>query len=409
MIVFWEQLVAGRIGIFVIFAFTAWFVWSVRLWYSLGYKPWTNEITNYRVTMVIPTYHESRETLEKSICALKANRINGHEVAEIIVVMDAREMELKDWLDEKFPFCRVLVAPPGKRWAVRMGIEAASYDKVGIVESDTFADPDAVQELMRPLEDPEVGGVVAFQRVYNPKENMCTRLMDWMESLKYRISVPGLSKNGVVNVLGGRLVVFNRELVLPLLPRLTGERFLGKPCVAGDDGRLTSLLLEAGWKSIYQSTSHCYTVSPNTWRSLLRQRLRWQRNSNRRIINAFKDGWVFRRHWTLGFQMASTFVMPFFFGLIVVKTIQLLFIYPLINGMWESGLVRLGIFLVGITVTRGIRTYPHLANARYDIILLPFYALYLIFLMWPVRMFSFLTLNQQGWITRQVASPGGMG
>ncbi len=408
MLIFLINLITGEYGIYVIFAFTAWFVWSVRLGYSLGYKPWTSRITDPRVTVLVPTYRESREVLAKAINCVLANRIDGRKVAEIIIVTDEREDQIEDWLNDSFPGCKVLVAPAGKRRAVRAGIEAATNERVIIIESDTFADPDAIQELIRPLEDPKVGGVVGFQRVYEPRESICTRLNDWMEDIKYRITAPGLSINGVVNVLGGRMVAFRREAVLPLLPRLTGETFFGKPCVPGDDGRLTSLLLEAGWKTIFQASAHCYTISPKTWKALVKQRLRWQRNGNRRIINAFRDRWVFKKHWTLAFQMVTTSLMPFFFGIIIVKTVQVLVIDPFMAGNWGSALIRIGIFLVGITITRGVRTYPHLYHVKYDILLLPFYALYLITLMWPVRMYSFVTLNKQGWMTRKVVSPGGL-
>jgi N-acetylglucosaminyltransferase len=409
MIIFFQQLVTADWGVFLVFALSAWFVWTVRLWYSLGYQPWTNQITDPRVTILIPTYHESKETLSKSINCILSNRINGNAIAEVIIGIDERELEIKPWLRENFPTCQVIVAPAGKRWAVRTGIEAATYDKICIVESDTFADPDAIEELIRPMEDPGVGGVVGFQRVYDPTENICTRLMDWMENLKYRITIPALSKNGVVNVLGGRLVVFRKQALLPLLPKLTGEEFMDRPCISGDDGRVTSLLLEDGWRTIFQSTSMCYTIAPKTWRTLMRQRLRWQRNSNRRIINAFRDGWVMKKHWTLPFQMFTTFFMPFFFGIIMIKCLEMLFIDPFLSGYWISGLLRIVIFVVGITITRAIRTYPHLADTRYDIPLLPFYALYLMFLMWPLRMYSFMTLNTQGWVTRKVVSHGGLG
>jgi N-acetylglucosaminyltransferase len=409
MLILIQQLIASQLTLYIVFALFCWFLFTVRIWYMLRYQPNGAKITDPRVTVLIPTYHEDGDILSESIRRVLASRIDGHKVAEVIVIIDEREPEIRDWLQFNFPTVKVITAPPGKRWAVRRGIEAAIYNKVAIVESDTYLLTDCLQELIRPLEDPRVGGVVAFQRVWNPRENLCTRLMDWMENLKYRITVPGLSVNGVVNVLGGRCVVFRRDAIEPMLPQLTNEKFLGRICVSGDDGRVTSLLLEAGWRTIFQSTAHCYTVSPKTWRALIRQRLRWQRNSNRRVINAFRDGWLFRRHWTLGFQMFTTFAMPLFFGVIMVRTVQQVIILPFVQGDWQTGLIRLAIFIAGITITRAIRTFPHIADSKYDIPLLPLYALYLMFLMWPVRIWSYITMNRQGWMTRKVVSAGGLG
>jgi len=67
---------------------------------------------------------------------------------------------------------------------------------------------------------------------------------------------------------------------------LLNEKFLGLPCVSGDDGRVSSLLLCTGWKCVYQRTAVFLTISPPTLKVFMKQRLRWARNSCRRTIRA---------------------------------------------------------------------------------------------------------------------------
>jgi hyaluronan synthase len=112
-------------------------------------------------------------------------------------------------------------------------------------------------------------------------------LNEWTELIHHRLSLPYLSRKGQVTVLGGRCVAYLRSAALPLLDGLAKEKFLGKQCVAGDDGRMTSLLLSTGWKTVYQSTARFKTISPETYLDLLRQRLRWFRNGTRRTLRTF--------------------------------------------------------------------------------------------------------------------------
>lgn len=399
-----------RLTLFILFAIYAWGVWLTKILYARGYRPCASSF-QASMSVIIPTYKEDPAILRRAIGLVLGEK----GVAEVVIVSDEREAEVTARLRCEYAGesrLRVTPAPPGKREAVALGIRKARNDIVVVVESDTFLTKGSLSELIRPFADPEVGGVVANQRIHEPRQNLVTRANDWMEAMKYNIIIPATSTKGVVPVLGGRCVAFQREVVLPLLPRLTGERFLGKKCVSGDDGRLTSLLLEAGYKAVYQSTALVHTISPMTFPALLKQRTRWWRNSSRRTINAFKDGWVWKKHWLLGFQMILTWINTLFFGVIMVNMIArmaTLSWFDLFGMSLQGILFRILVFLVGISLTRLVLCYPHLREAKYDLPLVPLYALYLMFIMWGLRVYSILTLNKQGWVTRKVTSAGGLG
>src|SRR5439155_1373995 len=108
---------------------------------------------------------------------------------------------------------------------------------------------------------PEIAGVSARQNVESRNESMIWRIENWLLDIRYIDFIPGMSVDGVVNCLSGRTAAYRRSLLLPVLDELTGETFLGKTCVGGDDVRLTHLMLVRGYNTVYQSTARAQTVA----------------------------------------------------------------------------------------------------------------------------------------------------
>ena len=71
-----------------------------------------------------------------------------------------------------------------------------------------------------------------------------------------------------------------------MLENLENEFFLGRRCVAGDDGRLTWLVLASGYKTVHQSSARALSMFPDTFRAFVKQRIRWSRNSYRCYLTA---------------------------------------------------------------------------------------------------------------------------
>jgi|Deesub1362B_J571_1020462.scaffolds.fasta_scaffold00003_186 hypothetical protein len=74
---------------------------------------------------------------------------------------------------------------------------------------------------------------------------------------------------------------------------------------------------------------------------------------------------------------------------------------------WQCTLIRFGILVIGLTLTRLIRIHPvirsHLTRKWIWILLYPWY----LFLMFWVRIYAIITMNKHGWITRRSVGPGG--
>ena len=411
-----EILASSHLTLYLLVLGYFWCNWTLKLTLSLLYRPFRESFTG-RVSVVMPVYNEDREVLEQAIRRVLAQ--SADLITEVIVVTDRREPDLPDWLKTHFgsdPRLRITTgSTPGKRFSLRLGIELAREEIVVSIESDVMIREDSISELIKPFNDARIGGAIGDQEVHLPHRNAWTWLDFICEKVKYTLTYPAQGALKQVSVLSGRTVAYRRSAVTPLLDGLTMEYFLGRHCVSGDDGRLTSLLLEAGWKTGFQSTSVVETLSPQSMRGLLRQRTRWNRNTCRRTLRAlFWDRlWVWRRYPLVTWSMLTAWLNPIMVGL----TLYLL-AASLYNGhfFWfgETAAdisLRVGVLFAGLLATRIVRCLPALrdiARRRPGWRWLLFFALpgYLL-LLFGVRLRAIATMNKQGWVTRQMATAGG--
>jgi len=404
-----NALASNQVTLFLLIVSYFWVLWLAKVFFSWRYKPVKGNF-NAKVSVIMPTYREDRGILNMAVG--KVLEYSPEQVSEVIIATDMREEGIVDWLRSKFMYderVKVIRTYPGKRTALARAIEEAKEDYIVVVESDTMVNSDTIPELMKPFEDPMVGGVVGDQRIYEPYKSISNFFNMISEKIKYRLTIPALSYFNQVTVLGGRCVAYRRSAIMPNVRDMEYEFFVRSRCVSGDDGRFTSLLLEDDWKTKYQSTSYVETVSPPSMRGLIKQRLRWFRNSARRTSRALLwDGWVWRKKIAL-LQMASTWLSSILMITLLYLLISSIFT---LNWFW-FGLDPLGIAIrilllsVGLLLTRIIRIYPVFdkkVNKKWVWLLgYPWY----LFIMFWVKIYSIFTMNKQGWLSRQMTGPGG--
>src|SRR5918993_951884 len=114
-----------------------------------------------------------------------------------------------------------------------------------------------------------------------------------------------------VACLSGRTAACRRALLLPLLPGLEQEVFMGRECVAGDDGRLTWLILSTGFRTVYQSNARAVSMFPNSLRAFFKQRVRWSRNSYRCYLTSIAKGWLWRQPFITQVTVLQVLLTPF--------------------------------------------------------------------------------------------------
>ncbi|MBP9719109.1 MAG: right-handed parallel beta-helix repeat-containing protein [Candidatus Levybacteria bacterium] len=364
-----------------------WSVWLFKELVGLRYKPQT-KLYKASVSIVTPVYNENPQVFTQALVSWQKNK-----PAEIIAVIDYTDTKciqiFKDFAKKAKGAKLIITKKPGKRPALADGIQAATSDIVALVDSDTIWDADVIRYGLPPFHDKKVAGVGTYQSVQNPK-TLAQKIFDIHLDLRYMDDFAFLAASGdALNCLSGRTAFYRRKVVLPMLPDLINETFMGKPVISGDDKRLTYLVLAAGWKVKYQSNSHVSTPGMADLGSYLQQRLRWSRNSLRADLRAMGEGWPWRHKGLIFFQLdkvAQAFV-------VILSPIY--FFISLFLGLW----IPAGIIFIWWCMSRLIKMYPHLKRRPQDIFILPFFILYSFFTA-LVKVYAFFTLNTQGWITR---------
>jgi hyaluronan synthase len=389
----WDALGHGRAPTLYMAFFTyVWVLWSAKALAARRYRPATSRPRDLATTVIVPVYNESEPVFRRSLASVVANG-----ATELIAVVDGGDPELGAIAAE---YCdRVLRVPKvGKRGAIAAGLRESdpATDVVVVLDSDTVWAPGALREMLRPFADPRVGGVTPRQAIFDVGTNPVRRLADWMEDIRYHLTVPAQSVFGQVGCLAGRTIAYRRTAFEPAVERLVRQTVLGVPQHVGDDRVLTNELLRNGWRTVYQSTALVETDAPSDWRTFWRQQLRWGRSSQRETLLSIR--WLWRR--PVAFACFATDILtPFALyavaGLAVAHGIR--------GHGGATGLplaLELPLGYLGMLASIGVRQAAHVRRSPRDLVRLPIFVLQITFVMVPIRIAAFATMFHQGWSSR---------
>jgi N-acetylglucosaminyltransferase len=374
-------------------------VWALWLYRAVGSRFDRAVVNDFRTTtsVVVPCYREDPDIVVMCLCTWLAE-----DPTEVVIVVDTADTDVQARLAEvDDPRLRVIVfRHEGKRSALGVGIRAAQSELVVLSDSDTLWTPGLLANVQMPFIDPTVGGVGTQQNVYQRRTSVWRRIADWMVDLRYYDYVPAMGRKGAVICLSGRTAAYRRSAILPVLPNLEHEFFLGRRCVAGDDGRLTWLVLASGYQTVHQRSAKALSMFPDTFRAFVKQRVRWSRNSCRTYFTAIWKGWV----WKVPFVSKVTVLQI----LLTPVTMGLALGYLLLSRL-ELTTRGFAIAAAWLLVGRAIRSYSHLRRHPLEIFLLPLYAVIVIMVALPIKGYALITMNKQGWLTRSSEVVGGEG
>lgn len=364
-----------------------WSVWMAKEVIGLNYHPKTKPYPA-KVSIVTPVYNEDPRVFTAALISWKEN--NPSEIIAVIDYTDQTCIKIFKEFAKSFPGGKLIIThTPGKRPALADGIKEAKSEIVALVDSDTIWGKDVIRNALPPFHDNRMVGVATFQNVLHPK-TFAQKIFDLQLDLRYHHEYPFLAAGGNALVcLSGRTAFYRRSIILPMLPKLVNEKFLGIPVISGDDKCLTYLVLAAGWKVTYQSNSKVYTPGMKDLRSYFKQRLRWTRNSLRADLQALIKGWPFK-HPALFFFQIDKLLQSF-----VVVLSPIYFFIALYSHLW----IAASVIFVWWFISRSVKMYPHLSRKPYNFPIIPGFVLYS-FLTGVVKIYALFTLNTQGWITR---------
>jgi hyaluronan synthase len=375
----------------------SWSVWGVRKFLSTLYRPTVNDFRT-TTSVVVPSFREDPDVLEACLETWLAQ-----DPTEVIVVLDLMDYEARRRLvARRDPRLHVIVfAHEGKRSALGVGIRAASGEVLLLVDSDTRWTDGLLDAVQMPFVDPGVAAVSTRQNVYQPNTSVWRRVADWIIDNRYLDFVPAMGRVGGVVCVSGRTAAYRRSAVMPVLQYLEHEFFLGRRCIAGDDGRLTWLMLASGHRTVYQSSAIALSMFPASFRAFCRQRMRWSRNSYRCYLTALWKGWIWHVPVISQITVFQILLTPVTMGATAY--------YLAVAVVHPHTTTAVGLALLWLFMGRGIRSVSHLRRRPSDLWLLPLVTVTIMFVALPVKTWAFITMNKQGWLTRRAGLVGGEG
>lgn len=395
--------------LFGVFSIWVWIIWAIKSAISLQYRPWTAP-HDTTTSVIIPVVDEPVDLFRDVL-----DRINKAEPDEIIVVINgARNIALEEVCDDVGVTWR-WTEVPGKRNAVRVGVEMAVGKICVLVDSDTIWTDDTLSELVKPFADETVGGVTTAQRILQPRRSFFTRWADWMESSRLHYALPAQSALGYVGCLPGRTIAFRRALLDAVMEEFLTAEFLGVRLEVSDDRHLTNLALKGGWRTVYQSSSLVYTDAPTRLPKLFRQQLRWARGSQYNHLRMFP--WTIGHAPLLALFYLTDIALPFLLagtiagwiwrsvhGTGVNLTAPILEAYPGTLG-WSLIVAQI---IFGSTLSMWLRQIRHLKAEPRDVLWMPVYILFSSTFLMGVRLLGFIRMAHVAkWGTRKGAYVGG--
>ena len=382
--------------LFMAFFAYVWALWLAKSLAARRYRPWCGSAAGLTTSVIVPVFNEPEVVFRQALASVCAN-----QPTELIAVVDGGN---PDVAAVAYDYCdRVLRIPKsGKRAAIAAGLAATDpgTDIVVVLDSDTIWGPAALREMLRPFADPRVGGVTPRQAIFDTGSNPVRRFADWLEDLRYHLTVPAQSVFGQVGCLAGRTIAYRRTAFEPAVERLVRQSVLGVPLHVGDDRVLTNELLRSGWRTVYQSTALVTTDAPSDWWTFWKQQLRWGRSSQRETLLSLR--WLWRRPFAFA-SFVTDIVTPF--ALVAVAALAVA--HALRGVGTPTGFplaVELPLGYAGMLVSIGVRQIPHFRRVPADIAWLPLFVLALTFVIVPIRIAAFATMFHQGWASRPGAS-----
>jgi N-acetylglucosaminyltransferase len=358
-----------------------------------GASPEPAEPIRPAVDVVITCYNEDPQLFAECCASVAAQDYGGSMQIYIVDDGSANAEALQAAL------VGVKKRHPERRWTVEFATRRAnkraaqdvvfgrcSGEVIVTVDSDTVLEPDAVTSIVQPFRDPAVGAVCGHLRARNADQNLLTGLINRRYKHIFEQERAAQGRFGTTLCCAGPLSAYRRSVLLRVWDRYLGQTFLGVRCIAGDDIHLTVLVLEQGFKTVFEPRALAHTQVPPTLELYCRQQLRWQRSMYREL--AWMVPLLRRWHPFVTLDLVARTLLPFLLvALAALFTAEVVLIDPAyLREDWY-------LLLVPMVVNAGLVAW----QVR-DLRFLAYGPLHL--LLTTFRLYAVVSLASSNWMTR---------
>ncbi len=283
-------------------------------------RPKTQEDNKTRPSIsVLVIGHNEADVIEKCVISLHEQSLKDFE---IVIVSDGSTdnmVEVAAGLVRKGYAHRIISTDLrcGKSAAFNLCKRYSRGDILINIDCDSSLERTALERVIQPLLDnPELGASSGNIIPRNGDVNLLTRF----QVIEYLVSISVGRRTqqmfNQVTCLSGAFTAFRRTAIDGL-----GNMDVG----GGEDFDMTMRLRTNGWKIRFVADAQCHTAVPTSLFVLIRQRLRWERDSVRiryrkhsRLMNPFRHDFqaseTFHQWDFLFFSVISAVIYPFYLG-----------------------------------------------------------------------------------------------
>ena len=375
------------------------------------YKPVTTEKINDAdlpgCSIIVPAYNEGFAVAETLRALLKSDY--PAEKLEIIAINDGSADDTWNWItlvSGEAPgriHAVNLEKNQGKKHALHLGFNQAKHEIVVTIDSDSIVKPDTLRNLVLPFENPKVGGSAGVVRVRNMHQGIIPRILDVCFVFSCDFIRSAQSAIGAVLCSPGAISAYRRAALLPHLDNWLHQTFLGKPSTIGEDRALTSILLRNDYHVVLQNTAQVETNVPIDYPQLCRTLIRWTRGDVR-------EGLLMIRHFYKRFNFGDWRLTALkvnlvcqLLGLMLPVLLFPLMIFTLVYYSHNLLLMlNYSIFFTWLWAIIPAVLYAH-RESPLKAAWAFFSAIFSLFALSWICIYSWITMNNPGWMTRDIS------
>ncbi|MFA5712586.1 MAG: glycosyltransferase family 2 protein [Bacteroidales bacterium] len=362
-------------------------------------KPVSNELLP-KCTIVVPAYNEGKLVYSTLISIAQSNY--PKDKIEIIAVDDGSSDDTFQWikkgakeLGERVKIFR-LPSNQGKRRALYKGFQNGTGEVFVTIDSDSIIKSNTLRNLVTPfVTDFKCGAVAGNVKVLNREAALIPRMLSVSFLFSFEFIRASQSSLGFVLCTPGALSAYKREPLFKALPEWINQNFCGKVATIGEDRAMTNLILEQGYRVLFQRNATVLTKTPITFNTLHKMFTRWGRSNVREsvkmaqfIFTNFRDGSkfpqriIFINHIVKLLLAVPLTLLMFYF----IITQPLLYIVSILSSAFLFSSIQMLFYAKRNNFLDSLWAYP--------------YSIFYLFTLFWITPYSIFTVKNGGWLTR---------
>lgn len=271
------------------------------------------------LSVIIPAYNEE-ENISQTIESV-VNSDYPKDKIQVILVDDGSNdgtLSVMHAYAKRYPKLVQVISKKngGKGTALNAGLKEAKGELISTLDSDSYVVPDAFRKMTGFFSDANVAAVTSVLKVANPKN-----FLQEMQRIEYLVTVFSrrlLSYLNAVNVTPGPLSMFRAE-VFRKVGGYDENNIL-------EDQEMALRIQGHNYRIESAMDSVVYTNTPDSFKALTRQRIRWNRGGVRNIL---------KHHYLVGREYGDfgMVIMPLsIISIIATFLVLLLAVWELFSG-----------------------------------------------------------------------------